>query len=415
MVVAEVALLIFGLIIFMGFFAAMFFERTKIPDIVILLLLGVLLGSVFQVVNPGDFIPLASTVGTLALIVVLFDGGLHLDLLTIMRQIPNAALFSTVVFVLGALLVGGLLHFALGWPLLHALILGVIAGGTGSNEVLPLVQRLSLNGKSKVLLSLDSLINDVLTFVFIFLILQVATTGSFSVSSTLGSVASAFSIALLAGVVCGIAWLQMMKRFSPLPFAYMITLGFMFILYSAINFVGGSGAIAVLVFSLALGNSALISQFLKSKEQFVLDPSIITVQKEISFFVRTFYFVYLGLLFTPQFFSASVAIIASIALAGFFAARYVGTLVISAVDSSFRKYSVAIATMLPRGLISTVVLFLPAEKGIFIPYLVEAVFLLVLFSNVITLAGAFVFERNSLETARTSKPSVVAIGSSRRN
>ncbi|MFH1056974.1 MAG: hypothetical protein V1717_04240, partial [Candidatus Micrarchaeota archaeon] len=82
-----------------------------------------------------------------------------------------------------------------------------------------------------------------------------------------------------------------------------------------------------------------------------------------------------------------------LALIAYFIARCAGVVVLNKIDFSFKKYSVAIATMMPRGLISTVVLFLPAEKGITIPYLVETVFILVLLSNVITLFGAFASER----------------------
>ncbi|MFH1056407.1 MAG: cation:proton antiporter, partial [Candidatus Micrarchaeota archaeon] len=136
MLAVEVTLLIFGLTIFLGFFASVFFERTRIPDVLFLLLFGVLLGPILAIVNPNDFIPLASTIGTLALIVVLFDGGLHFDIKTILYQLPNAALFSTVVFIRGAVLGGGGRPFVLGWPFLHARNLGLLAGGPGANEVL---------------------------------------------------------------------------------------------------------------------------------------------------------------------------------------------------------------------------------------------------------------------------------------
>ena len=402
----ELALLVLGSIIFLGFLASVVFERFKIPDVILLLLVGLLIGPVFGIVNSADFVSLASILGTLALIVVVFDGGLHLDLFTILREIPNAALFSTVVFIGGALLVGGLLHFVFGWPFLHALLLGVIAGGTGSNEVLPIVQRLSVSEKTKVLVSLDALINDVLTFVFIFALLEVVSTGSFSVSESAGSIASAFSIGVVAGLVLGLFWLGILKKFSGKPLGYMITLGMMFVLYAGINFIGGSGAIAVLVFSLVLGNSVFLAGFLKWKGDFKLDDSIKTTQKEVSFFVRTFYFVYLGLLFSPKFFTVPVMAVSLVALAGFFAARYAGTMVLNAVDYSYKKYSTVIATMLPRGLISTVVLFLPAERGVSIPFLVETVFILVLLSNVVTVAGSFAFERNA---PSKEKPQVVAV------
>ncbi len=411
MISVEAALAIFGFIIFAGFFATLLFERKKIPDVLILLLVGLCIGPILRIVNPQDFIPLASIIGTLALIVVLFDGGLHLDLFEILTQIPNAAFFSLLVFVLGALLVGGLLHFVLGWPLIHSLLLGVIAGGTGSNEVLPIVQRTSASGKTKVLLSLDALINDVLTFVFIFAILEVYATGSVNVESAASKIASTFAIGVMAGVLAGLFWLEILRKLRGKALGYMVTLGFLFVLYAGINYLGGSGAIAVLFFSLVLGNADFIWDLLRWKERFKLDPSISTTHKEVSFFVRTFYFVYLGILFKLEFFSSGLLIVASVAMLGFFVARYIGALVLNRLESSFRRYTLLISTMLPRGLISTVVLFLPSEKGIVIPNLVEVVFLLVLLSNVITIAGSFAFERRNgvkiPESKLSKRPKIV--------
>jgi len=407
MVAVEITLLIFGIIIFLGFFASVFFERTKIPDVLLLLLLGVLLGPVFGIVDSGNFLPLASTVGTLALIVILFDSGLNLNLVKVLTEIPNASIFSIAVFVLGAVFVGGIAHFIFGWNFLHALLLGVIAGGTGSNVVLSIVQRLSVSDDTRVLLGLESLINDVLSLVFAFVILQVLTINSFSASQAASSIASAFAVALVAGIVFGLFWLGILKRFYGKPLGYVVTLGFMFILYAGINFLGGSGAIAVLTFSLILGNAQQIAEFLRWEGEFKLDSAIMHAQNEVSFFVRTFYFVYLGLLLSPSLFATPALWVSILAVVGFFAARVVGVKMLFLIDYSFKKYSLVLTTMLPRGLVAAVLAFLPAEKGIIIPYFAETVFLILLFTNVIATAGAFAFEVT--KSGEIAKPQVVKI------
>jgi len=407
MVAVEITLLIFGLIIFLGFFASVFFERTKIPDVILLLALGVLLGPVFGVVDSSYFIPMASTVGTLALIVILFDSGLNLNVVKILTELPNASVFTAVVFVLGAVFVAGLAYFFFGWNFLHALLLGVIAGGTGSNVVLPIMQRLSVNDDTRVLLGLESLINDVLSLVAAFVILQVLMTNSFNATQAASSIASAFAVALVAGILFGLFWLGVLKRFYGKPLGYVITLGFMFILYAGINFLGGSGAIAVLTFSLILGSAQQVAEFLRWEGEFKLDSSIIHAQNEVSFFVRTFYFVYLGLLFSPALFSTPALPISIIAVIGFVAARLVGVKILVAMDYSFKKYSLVLATMLPRGLVAAVLAFLPAEKGIAIPYFAETVFLILLFTNLFATAGAFAFETS--KPAEITAPKVVRV------
>ena len=69
-----------GMIIILGFLANYLFRKTKIPDILILLLLGLLLGPTFHVVDPTSLISIAPLFANLALVILLFNGGLNLVL-----------------------------------------------------------------------------------------------------------------------------------------------------------------------------------------------------------------------------------------------------------------------------------------------------------------------------------------------
>ena len=69
-----------GFVILIGFFGNIFFEKTKIPDVIVLLGIGILLGPVSGMVNPGSLHNMAEYVGSLALLVILFEGGTDLDL-----------------------------------------------------------------------------------------------------------------------------------------------------------------------------------------------------------------------------------------------------------------------------------------------------------------------------------------------
>ncbi|MBS3070475.1 cation:proton antiporter [Candidatus Micrarchaeota archaeon] len=407
MVAVEITLLIFGLIIFLGFFASLFFEKTKIPDVLILIAFGVLLGPVFEIVNPTDFLPLASTVGTLALIVILFDSGLNLNLSKVLTEIPNASFFSVIVFALGAVFVGGIAYYFFNWNFLHALLLGIVGGGTGSNVVLTIVRKLSVNDDTRILLGLESLINDVLSLVGALIIIQILNTNSFSATQAASSIASAFAVALVAGILAGLFWLGILKKFNGKALGYVITLGFMFILYPSIDFLGGSGAIAVLAFSLILGNAQQIAEFLRWEGEFKLDSLLVYAQNEVSFFVRTFYFVYFGLLFSLTLFSSPALAFSLAAVAGFLAARVLGVRIIQAVDSSFKNYSLVLVSMMPRGLVAAVLAFLPLEKGIIIPYFAETVFLILFFTNVLATVGTFAFEIG--RPGEITKPQVVRV------
>ena len=89
-----VTILAIGLLVFAGHFLTGLFERTKIPDVLILMLAGIVLGPVLHVVTPEDFGQVGPVFTTLALIVILFEGGIHLS----MRELGSAAKDTIVIY-----------------------------------------------------------------------------------------------------------------------------------------------------------------------------------------------------------------------------------------------------------------------------------------------------------------------------
>lgn len=68
--------LIAGVIILIGFFGGLSFERTKVPDVLALLGIGVFLGPLFRLVDPDSLTHFAEYFGSLALMIILFEGGM---------------------------------------------------------------------------------------------------------------------------------------------------------------------------------------------------------------------------------------------------------------------------------------------------------------------------------------------------
>ncbi|MDH5739835.1 MAG: hypothetical protein OEY77_05870, partial [Nitrospira sp.] len=64
-----------GLIILVGLAGELVFKRTGIPSVLLLMGFGILLGPVFHVAEPTAVMKLAPYFGTLALLIILFDGG----------------------------------------------------------------------------------------------------------------------------------------------------------------------------------------------------------------------------------------------------------------------------------------------------------------------------------------------------
>ncbi|KKL06407.1 hypothetical protein LCGC14_2596340 [marine sediment metagenome] len=97
---APIVLLAAGITIFLGVAGEAFFKRTGIPDIAFLMVLGVIIGPVLGIIQTDTVLEIVPYFAALALIIIMFDGGLNLDI----KQIMKTAHFALVLAILGFIL-----------------------------------------------------------------------------------------------------------------------------------------------------------------------------------------------------------------------------------------------------------------------------------------------------------------------
>ena len=98
-------LTIAGCIILIGSLSNYLFKKTGIPDMLFLIGLGIVLGPVFHIVPKETVIGAAPLLAVIALLIILFDGGLSLDIPEIISHAPRALLLSFIGFILNVLVV----------------------------------------------------------------------------------------------------------------------------------------------------------------------------------------------------------------------------------------------------------------------------------------------------------------------
>ncbi len=396
---ASETFILMGLIIFLGFAAQLLFERTKVPDVLVLMLFGILVGPFnaiglivgTEVVPVQLFAELAPVIGTIALIIILFEGGFNLNLFKVMTELSTATWFTLLVFS-ATTIFSALVMILFGWPFLHGLLLGAVIGGTSSAIVITLLSRSSASQETKILLSLESALTDALCVVATVVIVKILTESSVSLSSTANSILGQFSIAAMIAIIISVVWIKVLLKFKDIPFSYMLSIAVMFLLYGAVEFVGGSGVISVLVFGLILGNwNPLSSAFNLGGEITEFDKIFRSFQSEVTFFVRTFFFVYLGVVFNVRNLSQNLHVLVPIGavLLTLGIARFAATKVLIYFKQAFAANSALIFSMMPRGLAAAVLATYPAANGIQIPFFSEMVFLTILLTNITTAAGFY--------------------------
>jgi len=356
-----IAFLVAAVIIILGFLGEEFFNRTSIPDSIFLLLFGVLLGPIFQLFAQEELLAITPYFAALALIIILFDGGLNMDIREAVKNSPRALVLAITGWILNVAITAALCKVLLGWRLLNGLLLGSIVGGGSSIIVIALIRKLKVTEKIETVLSLESILTDVLCTVGAFTAINVLLSGEVSLYSALGSVGVAFGVGIFVGLSFGIAWLVILEKIKGKPNAYMLTLAMIFLTYFVATNSGGNGALSALFFGLIIGNSRPIARLLKFRTTVSIDNSVRDFHCQISFLIRSFFFVFTGLLFSLSSFTSVVfGLLLSFAFLGirFFVVR------MSAVKSELHKYENLMTVMFPRGLAAAVLASLPLTSGV---------------------------------------------------
>ena len=136
---AHVVLLAAGVTIFLGVAGESFFKRTGIPDVAFLMILGVIIGPVLGIIQPDVVIEIVPFFAAIALIIIMFDGGLNLDLKHMAKTAHFALILAILGFIVSVAVVAIFAHYGIGWTWMDSILLGSIVGGSSSVIVFGLV------------------------------------------------------------------------------------------------------------------------------------------------------------------------------------------------------------------------------------------------------------------------------------
>jgi len=282
-----------GIIIFIGFAGEWIFEKTNIPDVIWLMLLGIVVGYFVDNSDPA-FTKIAPIFTTFAMIFILFEGALHIDLKQLATGLVGGSSLALLNFII-TLLIVPITMVVTGWSLIESILLGAIIGGVSSAVVIPLTRKIHIKSRTALILNLESAISDVLCIVGTITIVNIILLRSFSVSFVLQRILYSFAIGAILGIIGGLSWVKLHQSLDKISKSYMTTIAAMLLLYSFVQYLDSNGAIACLAFGIVLGNSKKIFSFLEHRE-YTLSNSAKFFFSEISFFLKTFFFVYLGLI-----------------------------------------------------------------------------------------------------------------------
>ncbi len=362
---AEALLVAVGVIIGGAFLAALGFRRFRLPEVLFLMVLGVVLGPLLHFVDVEGFRNLSPLIGTIAIILILFDGGLEIQMRDLRTGVAKGALLAVLVFSATALLGAAVGHFVAGLPVLHALLLGMAFGGAGAVIVMPMIRQLGVEHNTVTVVSIEAAVSDVLVIVGVYglataIKFQLTAPGEFARELFL-----VFSIGIVAGTAAGFLWSRILSSRLVHGYEYVLTLAALFLLHAVTEHLDGSGPMAVLAFGLVIGNSKKTEAFVEASTRRpkrstgearplavpVFTETLAGFHHEVVFLIRSFFFVGLGVVLDlevlkqPRFLLVGLLLTAAV-----IAGRFWGTAIVFWRSKVARVDQFAVGAMFPLGL-----------------------------------------------------------------
>jgi NhaP-type Na+/H+ or K+/H+ antiporter len=390
--------LFIGLLVFLAHLFTALFRKTQIPDVLLLILLGLILGPVSDIVRPEHFGSIGPVFSSVALILILFEGGIDLDIRILARAFRPILGLTVVNFLFATAAMAAAVMWITGFTLLESCILGSILSSVSPAVVVPLVRHLKMEEKSRSILFVESALSDVLSIVVTFAFLEAWRIGQLHVHSLVLHMALTFLVAVMAGGAAGLIWSILLNRIRTLHNDMITTPAFAFVLFGILELLEYNGYLAVLAFGVTLGNIGLLKPDFYGKylpqAPVVHNDAEKLFFGELVFLLKTFFFVYIGIsmrLSGPGALVVGCGLTALLFLVRIPAVHLAIPRSTSVVDASF------MAVMVPKGLAAAVLASLPLQHGVEAGMVMQNLtYAVILFSIVGTSAAVFLLGHSPL-------------------
>ena len=290
---------IIGLLIFTAHLFSEIFSRKRIPDVLFLIIIGLLIGPVFHWVSPESLGNAGSLFSGITLVTILFESGTQLRFSALKDSFSGALKLTAFNFILSAVAI-----WLVGWLLLDldpivSMILGCMLGGTASAVVIPIVRQMRMSEKPAIMLILEAAIGNVFSIVLALALLQAIQSRHVEFGAILGDIFSSFILATVMGLLGAIFWALILDQIRNIKYSILTTPAFVFIIYGLNEWMGFSGAIAALAFGIGLANidsiyNAWLKKFIK-KVPVNLNETERSLFSELVLLLKTFFFIYVGI------------------------------------------------------------------------------------------------------------------------
>ncbi|RUR33620.1 potassium/proton antiporter [Vreelandella nanhaiensis] len=285
-------ILMAAILLLIGIISSKLSARLGMPVLVLFLGTGMLAGEAGIGGINFDNPVLAHALGTMALAMILFDGGLQTPMSSIRMVWKPASLLATLGVLITSLITGVAAAHILELPLLDGLLLGAIVGSTDAAAVFSLLRNagIYINRRLKSTLEIESASNDPMAIFLTIGLLEVLVNDMPLGVGLLKLFIMQIGVGGAVGLLVGWASVQLINRIQ------LVTSGLYPVLVAACGLfafgvaanLGGSGFLAIFVAGVMIGNRPIAFQ----RSTFLFHDGLAWMSQIVMFVV-------LGLLINP--------------------------------------------------------------------------------------------------------------------
>ncbi|MCS7364827.1 MAG: cation:proton antiporter [archaeon GB-1867-035] len=386
-------------ILLLGFFGKLLFRLLNIPEIVFLVIFGIFLGPILHIIDISSIKTAIPYIASFSLAMLMFDIGLRLDIDQLVEKGWKIILIPILNLALSLLLIAVIAKYTLQLRWAYSVLLGAILGGSGLTVLLTILRRMAVKEELIISLSTEFALTNLLSIIIAISCLDYVELSFHSIIESLEMFFTKFSAGIVTGFIIGVFWIIIMFMVRREEFFYMFTLAMLLIAYSSAETLDGSGALASLILGLMIGNNEKISRILGLKinveEIRPIRDLLRHFHTEITFLIRAFIFVVLGLAYIP---GTLIEIIFGFGLTILLLTARLITVNLIFIFNEVREYKGLMSCVVGRGLVTAVLGVIAAESvSMYFELFLDLSIYVLLFSNIIM--ALLLFMVRKLETS----------------
>ena len=374
MIPVSAALVLGATILVIGIIADEIHSRFGIPDILMMIFLGSLFGPILKVIPRDPLMMIAPYLAAVTLAIVLFEGGINFPAQKGLTEAFRALLYAFIGVSFSIIIAIPLSFTIYSWNPLIGALLGAIVGGTSSAVVLSLMPRMNISQEAKNVLSLESIFTDAIVIVIAMLIMRLVTLPSqtITIETVSREIMGCIMISLLVGFLLAVALSKIVATLQMKMYGDIFLLAIVILVYGITEQVGGSGALTVFAFALTIANIRYLIPRMRVEVPSIAKrikdkiPSFKPYSRkfytQIAFLMRTYFFAFLGMIFSIP---SLQGFLAGLALTGcLIFMRYLATLIITYKSNISSRDKIYMTFICGRGLAAAVLSSLLLTYGI---------------------------------------------------